>query len=394
MARFEDKGQLTIKKQTFVVEDVLDSLRFLPGKEVASFFADIRLSIPRKIRITVLKNVLRDSVQKTKNERASLADEVSYRLLWFERFTDTQLVNLLEFYRDNNLSKNYLLELWRAILGYFIEKGVSEGHILGLLERSFEAKVNAFLVDTKTYNEDINSIFYDYEGEIDGLTPEEFRPVTYKSSTLTELRYIGDKYNANVPKRLKKKELLEIMLEELKKRGEWTLDLENKLKTKSILVLERYCKDNGIKISTELRKEEIIEYILANAKETQAVYYAPASSAVYEEIGDDALEEASLEAEPVIEAPLVTDEPADEVVEEKVTVYQSAGIDYSHILEKIYEEIKLVNERVSKMEKTETQRFIVEEQENPEMIVTKSQTSYISKETLLKRLLQDEVDDF
>ena len=36
-------------------------------------------------------------------------------------------------------------------------------------------------------------MFYDEPNKIDGLSPEIFRPVLYKSSTLVEIREIGKK---------------------------------------------------------------------------------------------------------------------------------------------------------------------------------------------------------
>src|SRR5690606_13711870 len=128
---------------------------------------------------------------------------------------------------------------------------------------------------------------------------EAFRPVLYKASTLTELRTIGEKYNAPIPKRLKKNEMLDIILKKLQERGELTKELEEKLRNQNIILLERYAKDHDIKVSTELKKEEIIEFILSNAKETKASYYIPSSSAVYEKQVEEVEESA-----PIVPAPI------------------------------------------------------------------------------------------
>ncbi|WP_026400163.1 hypothetical protein [Acholeplasma equifetale] len=330
---FDKDGSLRVKGQLYNVGNLLDHLIFVPGDYVANFLKNIGLTVPRKLRIKVLKTVLKKPVERTIEERKSLADEMGYRLTWFSRFTDTQLVNLLEWYKDSNLSREYLIEFWRELLSYFVDKGVSENDLLTLINEAY--KNAGKTVFTKEFNQQINPIFYDLNGEIDGVTQEEFRPVVYKASTLTELRQIGDKYNASIPKRLKKNELLEVIIQKLQERGEYTKELEEKLKGQSILLLERYAKDNDIKVSTELKKEEIIEFILSNAKETKETYYVPTSSAVYEPT--TVFEEELVAVEEPKED--VKEEPKNEVKVEEVikeVVYQpQSGVDYSPYFERI-----------------------------------------------------------
>ncbi|HHY96656.1 MAG TPA: hypothetical protein GYA04_01345, partial [Acholeplasma sp.] len=132
-----------------------------------------------------------------------------------------------------------------------------------------------------------------------------------------------------------KNELLEVIIQKLQERGEYTKELEVKLKGQSILLLERYAKDNDIKVSTELKKEEIIEFILSNAKETKETYYVPTSSAVYEPT--TVFEEELVAVEEPKEN--VKEEPKNEVKVEEVikeVVYQpQSGVDYSPYFERI-----------------------------------------------------------
>ena len=281
MAVFDKNTQLTVGNQTYFVNDLAQKLSNVPSDQVVNVFKEVGINLPRKIRMGILRRLLRPYVEQTRKEKESIADEFSYRLSQFESFTDSQLVNLLEVYKDDKLVQDYYYNFWLNILTYLVEKGIADVDFQKLIDIINENTTNQ-LEDSKTFNQKFNVVFYDAPGEIDGLTPEQFRPVTYKSTTLGELRAIGDKFNASVPKRLKKQELLQIVLKELKDRGEHTEELEQRLSKMSILVLERYAKDNNIKASTELRKEEIIEYILSNAKETKEAYYVPSSAAVYE----------------------------------------------------------------------------------------------------------------
>src|SRR5690606_6698676 len=119
-------------------------------------------------------------------------------------------------------------------------------------------------------------------------------------------------YNAPIPKRLKKNEMLEIILDKLKERNALTSDLDKKLKTQNIILLERFAKDHDIKVSTELKKEEIIEFILSNAEETKSTYFVPQSQEAYEKADAPVTPIVAVKVEPKTEP---KPEPQPEVVE-------------------------------------------------------------------------------
>ncbi|OED28284.1 hypothetical protein [Acholeplasma laidlawii] len=269
MAVFNKEGLFVTKKGKYQVDDLVTKLSFVSGTYLAEFLQSIGLTIPRKLRMNVLSKVLKEPVERTIEERKTLADEMGYKLTWFSKFTDTQLVNLLEWYKSTSLGNLYLTGFWRDFLDYIVVKGVSDSDIERLFieaDNSIKSNKRPLTLD---FNKALNTVLYDENGEIDGVTQAQFRPVTYKATTLTELRGIGEKYNAPIPKRLKKNEMLQVILDKLKERNELTPDLEKKLKTQNIILLERFAKDHDIKVSTELKKEEIIEFILSNAEETK-----------------------------------------------------------------------------------------------------------------------------
>src|SRR5690606_22219941 len=185
----------------------------------------------------------------------------------------------------------------------------AEADLLRLFEQA-EADAKAKqVVSSNEFNTALDKVLFDEHNEIDGVSQEAFRPVLYKASTLTELRTIGDKFNAPIPKRLKKNEMLDIILKKLQERGELTKELEEKLRNQNIILLERYAKDHDIKVSTELKKEEIIEFILSNAKETKETYYVPSSSAVYEKQVDEVEESVKVEPVVVVQEKIVEQQP-------------------------------------------------------------------------------------
>ncbi len=355
MALITSNGYLSLKGKQYPLVDFISNLAYVSGAYTANFLKEIGLTIPRKLRMSVLKQVLKDSVATTIEERKTLADEMGYRLTWFQRYTDTQLVNLLEWYKSPSLSNNYINSVYQAMILYFVESGVADQEIEKLMDYALTQSKVGKKITSKEFNTALDSVLFDEPGEIDGVTQDQFRPVTFKSSTLTELRMLGDKYNAPIPKRLKKQEVLDIILTKLKERNQLTPTLEDKLKNQNIILLERYAKDNDIKVSTELKKEEIIEFILSNAKETKESYFVPQSLDVYEKMVEEEKVEpvVVIKEEPKVIVKEVVKEVTEskpEVVAQKAIVQTIESIDYRPQFDKLAEAFEKLADAFSKKE--------------------------------------------
>lgn len=338
MPRYEKDAMMTLLGEELLIEDVLKSLVLLPAEEILDFFKEINLNFPRELRIDALRETFRERVFQTRQERHNLADEMNYRLSWFNQFSEVQLVNLFKFYKDDELFLNFREELWLNILENITDRNIAESQLAALfkLANDNEDKNTDLNVNPIDYNKSLDELFYDDDNKIDGLIQEEIRPVLYRSSTITEIRELGKKYGVNVPTRLKKNELIEIICDELKERNEYTKEIEEELKKMNLVLIQRYAKVNDIKASPELKKEEVIEYVLANAEETKEIYYVPSPS-VYEEIET---EEPELEHEEI-------EEVKEETIEEEVLLVEE---------ETIEEEVLLVEEEV-----VEEEQAIVED---------------------------------
>jgi len=320
MPRLTRESLVLVGTKDLKVDDILKTIVYLPTAQIKAFFYDIGLTIPRELRMFVLRETLREKVIETRKSRLTLADELNYRLSWFTEFTETQLENLLIFFDDPALDKAFLEDFWTDLISYMVEKGVQAKDLKKILDQSI-AHVKAVgleLPNMKTYNRDLKDLFFDSLGRIDGLPPQKFRPVLYKSSTLTEIRDLGSKYDVDVPRRLKKTELADIIVRELKERGQYTQELENQIRGMSVIVMQRFAIDHDIKASTELKKEEIIEYILANAKETKEAYFVPESPQVYEQEVEEVqkhIEQPKVEPQPVVVIEKVEEEKKEDIVE-------------------------------------------------------------------------------
>lgn len=339
MAVLTKSSTVIIGTKQVEVDELINTLIYLPAEKVVSFFQSLGLLVPRKLRMIALRSVLDNVVRSKQIVSQTLSDEVNYRLSWYDNFSESQLEGLLPLFKDDDLEKNYRVNLWLRLLTYMFDKQVSESDFFNLIDESKNhfANVGPVFEETTEYNQNLNPIFFDEPNKIDGLSPEIFRPVLFKSSTLVELREIGKKFNVDVPRRLKKNELQDIILRELKNNNEYTPEIEEKVKKMAVIQLQRFAKDHNIKASIELKKEEIIEYILSNAEGTRELYFIPEHPGVYESI--IVPEEKPVEVQTVTEEVEVIPEP--EVMEEPVLDEQPT------VLEEVAEEVLVEEETES-----------------------------------------------
>ncbi len=282
MPQFRLSDNISLKNKEYPVSELTQSLAKLEPKKILEFFFSQNITgIARVRRIRLLKDVLFPYVVKTRQKLQSLASELNYRLSWFRIYSEYELENLLIYFNSKALNRQYLDELWCLFLNVMKENNVPDADILKLVkqaEKSTYEPVKAI----HEFNKGIWPLFKDPENVLDGLTPEEFRPVLFNSSTVKEIRELGKKYEVNVPFRLRKKQFIENIVEELKKRNEFDLDVEKEIEAKNVIQLERFCIDRKIPISSELKKEEIIEYILSHAAQTKGSYFVPEDHLGYE----------------------------------------------------------------------------------------------------------------
>ena len=396
MPRLNRTSSVTVGNKEFIVEDLLKTIIYLPAPQVQNFFTEIGLTIPREIRMYVLREVLREKVIETRKSRLTLADEINYRLSWYTEFSETQLENLLVFFDDPKIDKEFLEDFWTDLLSYLVEKKVLPKDLKRLYDMSLThvKAVGLQLPDMKSYNRDLKTLFFDAPNKIDGLTPSKFRPVLFKSSTLTEIRDLGSKYEVEVPRRLKKAELANIIIQELRERNKFTEDEENKIRSMNVLMMQRYAIDHDIKASTELKKEEIIEYILANAKETKESYFIPESVDVYEKEVHEVVadinppklakkEPATVKAtEPVKQEPKPEPVVIQEVQEEPVVEKAPDPVKEEKVVEKVKEKpVEEVKEKAVIKEPIQEVSTRVEE--------TKPQIQYVQQNIDISELVYE-----
>ena len=299
-------SELEINGQVMKVEDVLAVLKDLPSKEIVAFFNEQGMNMPRKVRMNALHKVLDKRVRKEEYQK-TFTDEVRYRLRWLKTFSEHQLEGVLTLISNAEIYNEYRETLWLMFIKLHEELKIDTEKLTALYEtaRGYKQSQKESIAE---YQRGMDCLFYDERNEVDGLEYNKFREVLSKSSTLNELREIGAKYNIDVPRRIKKEELVDIIIEACSASGKFTPEDEEKVKRMSVQQLQRYAKQNGVKASIELKKEDIIEYIISRVEtEVQKSYVNLAVLDIPTE-DDEPIEDE----EDIIEDEVVEEEVAEE----------------------------------------------------------------------------------
>lgn len=386
-----DENIIVFSNKSSDLNEVLDTLVAKDSKKVAAFLVE-KTSLPREIRINALRLVLNDYVKMAKE--LVLSDEFMYRLNWYPKFSEFQLVNFWNVLVSNNSEvfdetkeavrfkrTFYLLLLKNADAVGFSDSELDE--LLAL--ETPESTIESF----QEFMNESDGAFYDYECNFDGMSYEDFKTTLKKCSTVADIRNIAAKYDINVPKRLKKDELVALVLEGLRRQGKADENTEAQLKKMSAISLQRYAKVNGVKASTEMKKDDIIEFIMNRIESSSKAVRKPRiellSLPELEEfqfskdylrevqIVDDeedvqeapVVEEApAVEEAPVQEEPAVEETPVQEEVVVEETPVQEEVVAEEPALEEVVEEVveePVVEEEVSEPVEEEIVEEVVEE---------------------------------
>lgn len=256
--------KLVLSSKEYNLEQVVNNdLAKLSGQQIADFFLNRKLKLPRNIRTIALRSVLNDEIVNSKKQK--LTDEQRYRLLNYPLFTEYQLEIYFNIFCTEKKFQRYKSNLWYVILSSNKELDITDGEVSYLRSLPKLGREEKFL----DFQQALFPATVDFAGYYDAQNETNFKRALYKGSTLVELRELGKKYSLSIPRRLKKKEVLEIVFDNLRSNNLLTPQLEEELSKKPVVLIERYAKNSGIPVSTELKKEDLIAYILRKLKSSK-----------------------------------------------------------------------------------------------------------------------------
>ncbi len=273
----EDKIILQGKELSF--SETADKLSNLSARQMVEYFTGINIKLPKIFNTAALRAfVLNRKVKIAKT--LNLSDEMIYRLRFYPDFTEYQLQLFYKMTCGNEDYVIYKNNLFKLILMNTALLGISDEQIQSLIDLEAEP-----YEDFNTLEETIMPIFYDFNKEFDGVRKEVITNIVRRSATAQDIRDLGKKYGINIPKRLKRNEMQSIIEEGLKKQHKLTVEMKEKLDKLPIINLQRVAKQNGIKVSIDLKKEDLIAYLL---NEVEKAKFETRSRLIYNtDLGDD-----------------------------------------------------------------------------------------------------------
>lgn len=308
-------GKFKTKEEYFTFSK---RLVVIPTEDIKKLFLKFKLKLPLYVHNFLLRETIRSKVFEEKLYN-TYSDELKYRLRGYDHLSIYPLEKLIEKY---NL--DFELARYKELL--FDMMFVNKNHLN--LKNSFinelEQLQHNYTVDLEVmkysdFYELIQDLFYQAQGYLDGVKRTDFDDELLNSYTLGDLKALGKKYDVNVPRRINKAKLIEILTAKFK----LTKDESELLAKKSVLDLEIYAKEKGFKISIDLKKQDMIEYIEfalgmyhKKAEEDEFSYDIPIESREEEVVGDIEEEETVLEPEPEVVVVPVEEEIEEEVVPE------------------------------------------------------------------------------
>ena len=286
-----------IRKEEFIylynkkvrIDKLIDSFVVIPAKEIVKYLKNKEIYLPSYVHKALIRKNIAPIIANADNDD-KFSDEMKHRLKWFDEFTIFQLERLAESYRiDINVSE-YKRDFWDVLIRNRTELGINNLEFIKLQNLTMKYQ-RAQQESYEELNKHMRDVFFEPEGYFEGVDIEEAKDVLVNSMTLTDVRELGKRYDIEIPRRINKKQLIEILAIKLNLNEKETDDLVKM----SILELERLAKEKKVNVSIELKKIDMIEFILLK-KAPPHVPIHEESARIFEGINlEDYLYEAKFE---------------------------------------------------------------------------------------------------
>ncbi|MDD3113782.1 MAG: hypothetical protein PHP61_00505 [Candidatus Izemoplasmatales bacterium] len=237
------------------------TLAVIPSEDLLVLLKNYKIKIPTYIHRFVLKETLYPKVFQTKLYE-SYTDELKYRLRGYRDYSLFLLERLIEDYNLDFDAARYK-EIFFNLL--FLNRdlyGLKNSFIDDLEKLKYKYTVDLERITYRTFRDLIQPFLYEPSGFLDGISLKILKDVLIHSCTLGDLRGLGDKYGVKVPRRINKGTLINI----LAARFRLTEEEAKLLDDKSVLDLEIYAKEKGFNISIDLKKSDMVEYMIFDLK--------------------------------------------------------------------------------------------------------------------------------
>jgi len=250
------------------IQKLVESFTVIPSFEIVKYLKNKEIYLPNYVHKALVRKNIAPTIAGAENDN-KFSDEMKHRLKWFDKFTIFQLEKLAQSYQLKVNVAEYKKDFWDIIVRNRTELGINNLEFVKLQNLTMKYQRE----QQETYQELKNNfleVYFEAPGYFDGSLLDEAKEVLEQSTTLGEVRDLGKIYGVEIPRRINKKQLIDILALKLKLDEEKTEEISKK----SILELERYAKRRKVNVSIELKKSDMIEYILIkkDSEEIQECY--------------------------------------------------------------------------------------------------------------------------
>ncbi len=246
-----DQKSIVVFSKKISFDTLIAKLAELSGDQIKGFFANRAVKIPRKLNAQALTKILNNRIKQL-NSLSMNKDSFS-KLVHYKNFTEFQLQSLFDKVGTDEDFLEYRKELWLLILKNNKIFDFQDGEIQYLNNLR---KLHP--VDFKVFSNEINSVLVDLKNEFDACPKANLEANLNESFSAEDIRKLAAKYGITIPNRLKKEELLEYVKKILSARGRIAKSFEKELEGMTVAQLNSLCEVNQLRISTNLKKPELI----------------------------------------------------------------------------------------------------------------------------------------
>jgi hypothetical protein len=261
----EDSIYLYSKKVK--ITKLVQDFTVIPAHEIVKYLLNKEIFLPNYLHKALVRKNIAPAIAEGENSN-KFSDEMRYRLKWFDQFTIFQLERLASGYQLIINVTEYKKDFWDIIIRNRTELGINNLEFVKLQNLTLKYARES-QEDYKSMRDEFMKVYFEPDGYFDGALIEEATEVLEKATTLSEIRDLGAKYDVEIPRRINKKQLVDIVSIKLG----FDDEKREELSKKSILDIERYAKRRQINVSIELKKNDMIEYILIKMPQQAAPKY-------------------------------------------------------------------------------------------------------------------------
>jgi hypothetical protein len=238
------------------ITKLVQDFTVIPSREIVKYLMNKEIYLPNYLHKALIRKNIAPAIA-TGESTNKFSDEMQHRLKWFDKFTIFQLERLASGYQLPINVTEYKKDFWDIIIRNRTELGINNLEFVKLQNLTLKYARE----EQETYvsmSDEFRKVYFEPDGYFDGTIIEDAKDVLVNATTLTEIRDLGKKYGVDIPRRINKKQLVDIVAIKLNMDDEKRQEISKK----SILEIERYAKRRKVNVSIELKKNDMIEYIL------------------------------------------------------------------------------------------------------------------------------------